>query len=746
MGILILLIFSLNFIICSENHFETKIKTENHYKTSVNIQNSIKTKSETKFHTSLMSLPKINLKNIKFPIGATVYFEGWVKFFHYNNGSHYNHPKAFFQNSDYYGQRIIKPDKNNADKLGLLRIPSQAHYYLVAYGSSIAFYTNRDRILSKLVDNLKIDFIKPIPEDQPSTGAIKDLGDFDEGKCIEISVSVPRSYKEEFKFDYIGRDQVWVVCSDNGSQRDKLFTVLLKLRIRRQRKFGKIATQQSIKKKRRLSVNNLFRNPIKRDLKVGVLDGHWILLQDWTTCTLSCGGGLSYQQFMCVPPKNGGKPCKGKAIRTKPCNTHKCPDVNVHLKHLLNQKKMKTIVKILPFSQRPQRYSKCLIKETDAYLMKKDSNGRLVAKQPVRILMNNKTFSIFEDDNYHSKLYTYQLDNSQLFISTNMKCCFNLKDNYHQYDFCGFESECGARNEWALGWSNDWDLFKIQCKVGIKLLDATDLRILNDEYKNKIGQVNEDLVAEKEKVVQRKIKEKDLEIMSSKIANSQNMGFQVLSKELNIEDLITKEEKDREELERKNLLDKIKREKKKKECLEKKIKYKRLEGEREIKKSAFSSEISKIKKDMALNIEIKRAELKKKIILLRRRASRRRASLEQQLLKVKSKMSQELMSANKKGLIKNCKKGNKNQRERVAYCNANFIADFIKNTECKEKDGFCYMCCENEFGDMFIKLRDKCYNMCDGKQSNSNKKSKKSSKGKWIWRPKQVKIENKFVN
>ena len=85
MGILILLIFSLNFIICSENHFETNIKTENHYKTSVNIQNSIKTKSETKFHASLMSLPKINLKNIKFPIGATVYFEGWVKFFHYNN-------------------------------------------------------------------------------------------------------------------------------------------------------------------------------------------------------------------------------------------------------------------------------------------------------------------------------------------------------------------------------------------------------------------------------------------------------------------------------------------------------------------------------------------------------------------------------------------------------------------------------------------------------------------------------------
>jgi hypothetical protein len=56
-------------------------------------------------------------------------------------------------------------------------------------------------------------------------------------------------------------------------------------------------------------------------------DGYWSILQDWTQCTKKCGGGLSYMQLMCIPPKNGGKNCMGQPIRTRPCNPQPCPTV-----------------------------------------------------------------------------------------------------------------------------------------------------------------------------------------------------------------------------------------------------------------------------------------------------------------------------------------------------------------------------------------------------------------------------------
>lgn len=50
-------------------------------------------------------------------------------------------------------------------------------------------------------------------------------------------------------------------------------------------------------------------------------------LQDWTQCTLVCGGGTQTMQRMCIPPMNGGKSCEGEAILTKKCNTKPCNGV-----------------------------------------------------------------------------------------------------------------------------------------------------------------------------------------------------------------------------------------------------------------------------------------------------------------------------------------------------------------------------------------------------------------------------------
>ena len=67
------------------------------------------------------------------------------------------------------------------------------------------------------------------------------------------------------------------------------------------------------------------------------------------------------------------------------------------------------------------------------------------------------------------------------------------------------------------------------------------------------------------------------------------------------------------------------------------------------------------------------------------------------------------------------------------YCDNNFMDNYAKNQDCKNPDDFCYVCCENEYGNMFINQRDKCYDMCDAlaKADLNN--------GEWFWVDEQAK-------
>lgn len=88
------------------------------------------------------------------------------------------------------------------------------------------------------------------------------------------------------------------------------------------------------------------------------VDGYWITLQSWSTCSLKCGGGTQSYHRMCVPPKSGGKPCQGEAILIKRCNEQPCPTVkSPQDKSKENEETPKPIVKVMPFSSRYQKYT-----------------------------------------------------------------------------------------------------------------------------------------------------------------------------------------------------------------------------------------------------------------------------------------------------------------------------------------------------------------------------------------------------
>jgi len=245
-----------------------------------------------------------------------------------------------------------------------------------------------------------------------------------------------------------------------------------------------------------------------------------------------------------------------------------------------------------------------------------------------------------------------------------------------------------------------------------------------------------EIETKKERIIEEKMEKKNVKILGGKIAKMQDLGYKVLDKELNIEMMLKKEEKQREALEYRKLAKKIKLEKKKKRCMDKKIKEKELEEKKLLDIREAKSEIKKEKKDLQLDIELKRVELKRTIAYMRRRAKRKRAELEQSLQRVRAQMAGSAIKANKIGNIELCRRGKKSKKERLNYCDANFITDYIMNSDCKDEEQFCYICCENEFGNMFLVKREECYDMCDESSKPGKKKKASSTKitdGKWVW-------------
>ena len=253
-------------------------------------------------------------------------------------------------------------------------------------------------------------------------------------------------------------------------------------------------------------IGSLIASPLdKKSQSSGqIIAGYWILLQDWTKCSQKCGGGFSYQQRMCVPPKAGGRPCQGSALLKKKCNTHPCPSVNALLTLIEKSKKStdpatspKPIVKVGVFSNRPQRYSKCVIKENDAFIMTKVVGSRDPIRKPIRIMMNPMSISIFNDDTYQELFYSFDMHKTK-FIVSKTHCCFVLQDNWKKESICGYNEYCGKRKEniWVDGWSNDFKLFNGECRQELKSTKNLNDLLAGKDIEDEISKKSEEIMEE----------------------------------------------------------------------------------------------------------------------------------------------------------------------------------------------------------------------------------------------------------
>lgn len=350
-----------------------------------------------------------------------------------------------------------------------------------------------------------------------------------------------------------------------------------KIRIIYQREIGKIVRYENNEKqpKKENIMNFINNNEIdenkEENLEGQITDGKWLVIQKWTQCTLKCGGGKSYLQRMCIPPKNGGKPCEGDAILAKNCNIQPCPEVKHNIEPTFNSQDILSShikqIKQMPLFNQPLRYRKCVIKEGDVLFNKyfnntnnieqyTNENMKYKTQIPARAIMNNMTFSIFEGENYSTNVMTFNLNKSQFEkIYKEGQYCFILSESLEKMaKVCPltYNSQEGK----VLDWEKDFNIFKTKCE---SKSDNQKMTIQNN-FDNKL----KDAVA---KLVQQHEIDKKEGIYNSyedSLKNIDKDAFDAIMQEVSLEEIVKNKEIEKENREEQELLDLIEKEKVKK--------------------------------------------------------------------------------------------------------------------------------------------------------------------------------------
>jgi len=687
-------------------------------------------KKEEESKVPIRNVKTFNLEN------KQIYWQGWIKFFHYTEYQKIDKPNHFYENPSFFTEHVRYADKDKRDENGnFLYIQDKYHFWsrLLPSGNFniLGSRKNQDTTLADNVENLNTDLIGYVHPYNNANGGIKDLGSFNEGHCLSIKTNVPEP-KKNLQYNprtQPGEEVIWIICTDRLGDKKELMSYLVSLKLKRQQEIDDTGLEEV---RKNLSVAEIMKvKPFKPkiDRYVGrgatVDDGYWILLQDWSQCSLKCGGGEKLQQWMCVPPKNQGKPCIGDAVRKKTCNNQPCPETFTNSLMKPDDKThetLKPIYKAMPYSKRPQQYIKCMIKENDILYVTKeyDPEKKKDIKVPGRIVMNTKTISVYKDDGYVNLLFSFNLEDSVFSKNERDHCCFFLTNKNRQFNLCGFNENCGTPEEpvWVKKWGYDFEYFQHKCYNELREKDpaikkrknaaAIPNGVLPSEEKGSGADVEG-----RREIIEKKLEDSVQKKMDDSINVTQKISLTALRREINLEDIIKNEEIQKGKDETQQLFNQMQQEKKKKELLEQALSTRESNyGKVRIAKDT-QKKIAELKLETKVDIKFKRGVLKKKIEEIRNKFRRKHRELKQQIQVIRNEMANEIMGANKRGNKEQCKDARNNLNKIKEYCDRNYITDYVKNMNCKEPQNFCYSCCETEFGNMFIADRDDCQTMCD---------------------------------
>jgi hypothetical protein len=510
------------------------------------------------------------------PQKGPIYFSGWVKYFKFDDGNtHGDKPNSFFKNNQYYEQIKYNPNMNikQTSSDGLYQnVPGPTSFFATLFKDHIIITQSRVGVAKRVVDSLIIEHIQPVLEGNGFSGGIIDFGAFNEGYCFKLATNT---------------HMTWIFCSETGPEKKTFMKAIKDIKLMSQRNKGEIV--MPVEKKVEESLSNIFR-PSTEDLKkeedlknpkvinnLDAKDGYWIVLQDWSQCSKKCDSGVTTFHRLCIPARHGGKPCEGEAVMTKPCNTQPCPKVNgadgAANKKILEAQKpvtLKPIIKIMRYSNRPQRYHKCIIKEGDLMMTKEEettqTNLDLLAGQkktrpvqvPVRAILNNSTLSFYENaEDFGSHAITYNLKTSDFSRSARDKSCFVISEGKHKTELCPLGIDKSAKD--FEEWDRDFHIFKYNCETKPDEMEVE----LKERFQEKLKEAKTNMLIEREEMVKKKIQKKDRDTSFNIIKQTNQVAQQAILKEENLEEMIQKEEEERETREEIELKKQIEKEQKK---------------------------------------------------------------------------------------------------------------------------------------------------------------------------------------
>jgi len=215
---------------------------------------------------------------------------------------------------------------------------------------------------------------------------------------------------------------------------------------------------------------------------------------------------------------------------------------------------------------RPARYDKCNLKESDVLISKisKEASEKgfegLVERFPARLVMNNKTLTVFKDDHYSDILITFILSDTKFVRIDTRKDCFRLQGNNKAIEVCEFPGSKSFVEEWDY----DFNLFKYQCKTDRPeiILNPSEEKKLEANFREKIANAKIGIVKERQSALKKAVENNEEKALEKKVQKTESMTMQAVKKELMLEEKIEREEKEREEMETLELQKQVEFEKK----------------------------------------------------------------------------------------------------------------------------------------------------------------------------------------
>jgi hypothetical protein len=558
---------------------------------------------------------------------------------------------------------------------------------------------------------LNIDFILGIPEDNYNGGGVIDYGDWNEGHCVQIKSIKPNTF---FKMapglphPPSGTSVMWLVCGDTPIAKKRIIDSLIMLKIQKQRDNGIYLYESAGHNAALAHIDTSVNNMVNRTPD----DGYWIIAENWGPCTINC---QSIQRLQCVLPKPTSKQCVGPSIRFKPCNAPPCPSsplLQNNAKTALEQyvKLDKPIVQVLPLSLRPLRYDKCEIKESDAFMIPSDNPERI----PVRLVMNHKTLTIYQDETMKVHLAVFMLSQSTLTKDSSDHQCLEIASTSAKVKLC----ELPGSKEFVQDWLTDFKLFKEDCKQKrpTYVLEENEENKLKTEYEKKLSDLKTQIVEERKKEIEKKTEINEEMILKKKIEEANMQALLALQKESKLEEMFLKEEEEREKEEQELLAKQLEREKVKEECLQDSIKEKDMEDQHSLNRYNIQKRIEEIKQETQRQIELRRDKVKQKVLEMRNLNDHFKRKIQKEIALKRRKMATVITNSKKKGDMNKCfvpKEGNADDLTKMTdFCRKNYETDPEDFVLCMKTSEFCTMCCDAEIGDFYFNERGSCYRKC----------------------------------